>query len=368
METKENKKRIFKVVLKGDNYETKAKQFWSREEDTLLNLVETEKLKGKKVHWEDISLNFNKDSKQCYARYRQINPFLKKGYWSKDEEKKLIELVKASGPKWAEISKQFGSRSGKQIRQHYRNICDERLIKAKLTEDEHKLLVDLYKQYGPQWQFISTFFNGRTADNLKCRYNNYMRRIKKTVNINPENIKLVEDTNQISEKLDGKSNANNNNLSISLPNSTKFKKFLKITRRKVKIDNAEGYNSSGENNYMQEKYIEKMESPCTEHINENNLNINNNYCLGKPLIFKYNNKNSMAEKKKFNEKEYESNINNSMQLENNYINIKYTSESTNPGTNYLSKIISLILDNTNGDYIIYDVISNRHNLDENLDS
>ena len=175
---RENQK-LFKVIKEGEIFNPKKKQCWSQVEDSLLlNLIDTETQKGNKIKWLDIALNFNKDYKQCYSRFRQINPKLKRGYWSIEEEEKLIELINIIGKKWATISKKLGTRSGKQIRHHYNNITDNRVDRRTFSEDEHNRLIDLHNLYGSNWQVISTFFNGRTPDNLKSKFNNYANKLR----------------------------------------------------------------------------------------------------------------------------------------------------------------------------------------------
>jgi len=176
--SKETQK-LFKVIKEGEIVNLKKKQYWSHDEDSLLlNLIESEKQKGNKIKWLEIALNFDKDYKQCYSRYRQINPMLNRGYWSKKEEEKLIELVNLKGKKWASISKILETRSGKQIRHHYNNITDSLVNKLSFSEEEHNCLIVLQKKYGSNWQKISTFYNGRTPDNLKCKYNSYIKKLR----------------------------------------------------------------------------------------------------------------------------------------------------------------------------------------------
>jgi len=336
MKTKETKKKIFKVVLEKETNNIK-RQYWSCKEDNLLlNLIADRKQNLKKINWEDISLYFNKASKQCYARYRQINPSLKKGTWSNDEEDKLIELVKVHGYKWAKISKQFGTRSGKQIRQHYKNICDATISKVKFTDEELRLLIDLHKQYGPQWQLISSFFNGRTSDNLKCRYNNYLKR-----RLNPKNKQFAESLDQKLDQTNGETKNVNNKEIDPLLNSIRLPNFNKTTRKTSKLNiNLESKHCCSDKTYTtKEQTIEKITTPITDYIKENNLKINQKYFLDSHDIFDYIVKNSSLEKNKLNYNENENeyvNISNTALLENNYIAMKYTSESNNHFANYLS--------------------------------
>ena len=200
----ENQK-LFQVIKEGEIISLKKKQYWSHDEDSLLlNLIETEIQKGNKIKWLEIALNFDKDYKQCYSRYRHINPGLNKGYWSKEEEEKLIELVNINGKKWATISKIIGTRSGKQIRLHYTNITDSRVNKLSFSEEEHNRLIDLHKKHGSNWRVISTFFNGRTPDNLKCKFNNYTKKLRVT---NKRNSDL---TSEIKKNLEDKEESDTN--------------------------------------------------------------------------------------------------------------------------------------------------------------
>ena len=233
-DSKENQK-LFKVIKEGEIFNSKKKQYWSQVEDTLLlNLIETEKQKGNKINWIDIALNFNKDYKQCYSRYRQINPKLKRGYWSKKEEEKLIELINIIGKKWATISKIIGTRSGKQIRLHYNNITDSRVNKLSFSEEEHNRLIDLNKKYGSNWQVISTFFNGRTPDYLKCKFNNYAKKLKSMGKSNSRLASKIKKNLEFKEESD-----NNENISDlyfnSEPSLTSF--FVERAKTEAKTTN-----------------------------------------------------------------------------------------------------------------------------------
>ena len=196
MDLEANKQRPQKLFIK------KKKIFWTNKQDKLLKeLVAAE---DKIIDWKKIAMNFkNMTHKQCYYRHRNINPKIIRGHWSKDEEQKLQELFSLHGGKWALISKKFGGkRSGKQIRHHYKNFSDLKNVKSKFTPEEDFKIRELLETYGPKWQHISTFFKGRSADNLKCRY--YNTKDKSEI-INNNNILTVCST---------KTNSINNNDNI----------------------------------------------------------------------------------------------------------------------------------------------------------
>jgi len=163
----EESKEIFKI--------TRRKNLWSKAEDEqLLNIINYQKSTNTRIKWKEISTNFkNRDYKQCYNRYRHINPNLKRGPWTTEEEERLRELIKTHGNRWAVIAKALQTRSGKQIRHHYVNtLSDENSQRKKFSKEEDQLLRELYLKIGPKWKSISKSFDGRSADNLKTRFYN----------------------------------------------------------------------------------------------------------------------------------------------------------------------------------------------------
>jgi len=175
---KVNKVLLFKII-KVEKKNTKQKLLWTKDEDSLLlKLVEGEKQNGSKINWKNIAQSFKKDYKQCYNRYRSKYSSKNTGFWTNEEEYHLIKLIELYGKKWSKISKELGTRSGKQIRHHYANITDSVNKKLKFTKEEDKHLLDFHNRHGSDWKLISTFFSGRSADNLKGRFNNLLNKKK----------------------------------------------------------------------------------------------------------------------------------------------------------------------------------------------
>jgi len=141
---------------------------WSEKEDNLLlNLIRSNL---KPIKWNQISFNFNKTARQCYARYRKINPKYAKGKWSSDEENKLQKLVDTYGKKWSVVSKYLKTRSNKQIRDHYNNCMDKNLNRNNFTEEEINKIKALFMIHGPKWCLIAKSLQGRTSDAIKNKY------------------------------------------------------------------------------------------------------------------------------------------------------------------------------------------------------
>jgi hypothetical protein len=152
----------------------KNQKKWTREEDEQL-IVLAEKFNEK--HWKEISKRFaKKNSLQCFSRYKRIRPGIVKGSWKKEEDIRIIDLVIKYGKSWSKISKQLGTRNGKQIRDRFINVLDPEIRKGKFTDDEDRKLVLLFKQYGPKWATIAKYYPNRTADMIKNRFHSSIKK------------------------------------------------------------------------------------------------------------------------------------------------------------------------------------------------
>ena len=152
----------------------KNQKKWTREEDELLiRLAE----KYNEKHWKEISKKFaKKNSLQCFSRYKRIRPGIVKGSWKKEEDHAIVELVNKYGKSWSKISKILGTRNGKQIRDRFINVLDPEIKKGKFTEDEDKKLIMLFNQYGSKWATISKYYPNRTADMIKNRFHSSIKK------------------------------------------------------------------------------------------------------------------------------------------------------------------------------------------------
>lgn len=159
----------------------KIQKKWMKEEDKLL--IELAKRFNGKC-WKKIASHFmDKTPLQCFSRYKRIRPGIVKGSWTKEEDKKILELVAKYGRAWSKISRSLVTRNGKQIRDRYINILDPNVKKGKFCLEEDLKLLNLYRQFGSKWATISKFFENRTADMIKNRFHSSIKK----------NIKFLED-------------------------------------------------------------------------------------------------------------------------------------------------------------------------------
>ena len=173
----------------------KKRVYWTPQKDELLL-----KLVGdnwEHLNWKELTINFDMSYKQCYDRYLNINPLVKKGNWTVFEEQKLKDLMEIYGEKWSLISREFGgTRSGKQIRHHFKIVpilSDIQPNKSHFSNEEDERIWELYQKYGPKWEYLSSFFDNRSGDNLKNRYYNKRNKNNK--------LKVIFDTEEIQKKI-----------------------------------------------------------------------------------------------------------------------------------------------------------------------
>jgi len=132
----------------------------------------------------------NRNEQQCLQRWKRINPDLKKGPWSPEEDEVLQQAVKSLAPwassrdedgelrdprelsksmPWIEIAKLVPGRRADQVRDHWIQKHPYRRQQARPWKaEEHAMLEDLVKEYGVgRWAQIATSFPGRTP--RQCR-------------------------------------------------------------------------------------------------------------------------------------------------------------------------------------------------------
>ncbi|GAV67964.1 Myb_DNA-binding domain-containing protein [Cephalotus follicularis] len=129
---------------------------------------------------------------------KQENQY-KKGLWTSEEDKILIDHVKLHGKgQWGRIAKKTGlclNRCGKSCRLRWMNYLCPSVKLGNFTEDEEDLIIRLHKLLGNRWSLIAKRVPGRTDNQVKNYWNTHLS--KKLVN--KEETSRVDDTGNHSD-------------------------------------------------------------------------------------------------------------------------------------------------------------------------
>jgi hypothetical protein len=99
-----------------------------------------------------------------------------KGSWTAEEDNILRDKRQLYGRKWAKIAAHLPGRQGKQCRERFVNHLDPELKKGEWTDDEEAILIALHETHGNRWANISKNLPGRSDNDVKNHWYSTIQR------------------------------------------------------------------------------------------------------------------------------------------------------------------------------------------------
>ena len=121
--------------------------------------------------------------------------------------KRFVEMFGTN--KWEDAPKYVPTKNMRQCRDRWNKYLNPNIDTKEWTEEEDKLLIRLYNQYGPKWVSLSHRFCGRTDIQLKNRF-----KILKRKQIAAEKKMKYEQEKLEKERIQESQNEDNKNMDI----------------------------------------------------------------------------------------------------------------------------------------------------------
>ncbi|KAG0453918.1 hypothetical protein HPP92_025222 [Vanilla planifolia] len=113
---------------------------------------------------------------------------LKKGPWTPEEDKILVDYIQSNGHgSWCSLPKLAGLlRCGKSCRLRWTNYLRPDIKRGPFTPEEQKSIIQLHGIVGNKWSTIAAQLPGRTDNEIKNYWNTHLKKRLLRMGINPD--------------------------------------------------------------------------------------------------------------------------------------------------------------------------------------
>lgn len=124
---------------------------------------------------------------------------LKKGPWTPEEDEKLLDYINTHGHgNWKTLPKHADlNRCGKSCRLRWANYLRPDIKRGRFSEEEERLIINLHSTLGNKWSKIATYLPGRTDNEIKNFWNTHIRKKLLNMGLDPNTHKPRTDLNHL---------------------------------------------------------------------------------------------------------------------------------------------------------------------------
>ncbi|CAL5346598.1 unnamed protein product [Camellia sinensis] len=118
---------------------------------------------------------------------------VKRGLWSPEEDEKLITHISSHGHGcWSSVPKLAGlQRCGKSCRLRWINYLRPDLKRGSFTEQEERIIIDVHRILGNRWAQIAKHLPGRTDNEVKNFWNSCIKKKLISLGLDPNTHNLL---------------------------------------------------------------------------------------------------------------------------------------------------------------------------------
>ncbi|KAF8025423.1 hypothetical protein BT93_F2300 [Corymbia citriodora subsp. variegata] len=141
---------------------------------------------------------------------------VKRGLWSPEEDEKLVRFITTQGHgSWSSVPKLAGlQRCGKSCRLRWINYLRPDLKRGSFSAQEERTIIDVHRILGNRWSQIAKHLPGRTDNEVKNFWNSCIKKKLLAQGLDPNTHNLLSTTSSLKNNNGGNVNSSNNSATL----------------------------------------------------------------------------------------------------------------------------------------------------------